>query len=303
MASHDESEPIELAVAIRRAWRRFWALSWWWKGSAAGGAVLVLMAAIIGVALARGDSDNTAVSGVFQAPTPTATSTPGVTPTLAQTPTPTPHPTPSVEPSPTPSPAATTSAAQEEEPPGVANPPVPSAETPTPAAPKPPPTPTPMPTPTPTPTPTPDPLGRIPPAYWIDARGDVVIYVYYPDLTCQEDFRVGQISCRSATRGWTLNCSSAGTRWSCSHSIDGSVSCLWDRNPPHDTSCIGAVWDGSCGNAYVQNIPTTTCRRTDTAGSESVVCSWSGLTATCEWQGHLTFRCVRATSSWSCSGL
>ena len=272
--------------AVAQWFRDAWNLPWRMKGPLLGAlSVLIVLFTASGLILATGGGSATEVSDVVQAPSPTHSPTAN----------PTPQPTPTATPQPSPSPTVTQSAA----------PPAPLPLSPVQQALplEPAPTPKPTPTPTPKPTPTPDPLGRIPPAYWIDARGDVVIYVYYPDLTCQEDFRVGQISCRSATRGWTLNCSSAGTRWSCSHSIDGSVSCLWDRNPPYDTSCIGAVWDGSCGNAYVQNIPTTTCRRTDAAGSESVVCSWSGLTATCEWQGHLTFRCVRATSSWSCSRL
>lgn len=281
-----------LIEKLRQLWESFWALPRLWKGSAAGGAILVLVALTVGVVLATDGGDNTAVGGVVQGPTPMAR-VPTATPT--RVPTPTPNPTP------TPVPTATISALGEQQPPSAGNPPPPEEAHTSPSTPTPRPNSTPRPTatPTPTPTPNPDPLSRIPSAYWIDARGDVVIYIYYPDIICQSDYLpVGEISCRSPGAGWNLNCLWT-TDWQCSHSHGGDVRCIWDRQPPHDTSCISQVWDGQCRSGYDVGAANTRCQRNDSVGTESLSCSWEGLTASCDWDG-LLFQCVRDTPTWSC---
>ena len=263
---------------LGQLWARFWALSWWWKGSVSGGAALLLLAVIVGLVLASGGRDNTAVSGVFQAPTATATTVPAVTPTPAQTPTPTTHQTPNNEPSPTSPPGPTTAAStlEEQQPPSVGNPP-PPAETPT--SPPPAPTPTPGPAPKPTPVPTPTPLPR--PSYWILCLGSCVFLT--PEVRCVSYDIVGISSfkkacaspwfpplcdlrfpatCEPAPPGWSVFCDGVQVpaQITCDHSLDGSFHCSGDSD--FGTSCFPL--QNVCSPP--EQMPTysiITCSRTD----------------------------------------
>ena len=119
---------------VRKAWPRFWALSWWWKGPTLGVSAFIVL--IVGIAVASGGGDNDGeggepgtggqpATGGESATTVTPTSIPSVIPTEILTPEPTPSPsptpdsTPSMEPTqpPAPAPAPTTPAAPEPTPP------------------------------------------------------------------------------------------------------------------------------------------------------------------------------------------
>ncbi len=91
---------------LRKAWERFWALSWWWKGGAFGVTGFILLA-IIASATGGGDDgpdDGTATP----TPTPTVSATETVTLSATNSPTTTASPTPSASPTaePTPPPTA-----------------------------------------------------------------------------------------------------------------------------------------------------------------------------------------------------
>ncbi len=80
-----------LVEKLRQLWERFWALSWWWKGPAVGTVWLLGLLAAVAVVVASGGDNDTGVSGVVEAPTPTTSFIP--TPTSTATPIP-PTPTP-----------------------------------------------------------------------------------------------------------------------------------------------------------------------------------------------------------------
>ena len=98
---------------VRKAWQRFWSLSWWWKGPTLGVTAFIVL--IVGIAVASGGGDKDTEGGE-PATTATPTSIPGVIPTDNSTPeptstaSPTPDSTPSTEPAQTPAatPAPTT---------------------------------------------------------------------------------------------------------------------------------------------------------------------------------------------------
>lgn len=274
---------------FRDAWGLPWKLKAPFLALSVGVTALIATASIL---IATGWNDNTAVSGVFQAPTPTATS--GVTPTPAQTPTPTPHPTSTVERSPTPSPAATTSVAQEEEPPGVANPPATSAETPTlPAAPAPTPTPKPIPTPTAIPH----------PSYWVFCGGQCwflapeieCLYSRY-EMVCASPQLVLYGPCSplpyrcAPESGWLVWCDTiARGVENCNHSLDGAFSC-WGSSLTGNTDCIGLA--NHC-TALVDSV--TTCSRYDL--DTYVTCRWG---FSCDSPTAGSFTCTRHDPTFSC---
>lgn len=226
-----------LVEKLRQLWERFWALPRLWKGSVSGGAIVVFVALIVGVVLATGGDDNTAVSGVVRGPTPTAQK---ATPT--RVPAPTPNPTPTVVPSPNPTltPTATISALGEQQPPSAGNPPPPTG-VPTPPPPAPSPTPKPVSTPMPIPTATPTLAPHS--TYWVLCAGRC--WFLAPEIQCAEYRYSGGFRKACASPGFPVGCSNflpsfctqksgwfvrcdvlyAPGRVDCDHSLDGSFSC------------------------------------------------------------------------------
>ncbi len=110
---------------VRKAWQRFWALSWWWKGPTLGVTAFIVLIVGIVVTSGGGDSDTEGREPTPTATTVTPTSIPSVIPTEIPTPelTPTPSPPPDSTPTPeltqppAPTPAPTTPPAPEPTPP------------------------------------------------------------------------------------------------------------------------------------------------------------------------------------------
>ena len=89
---------------FRKAWPRFWALSWWWKGPTLGVTAFIVLIVGIAVASGCGDSDMEGREPIPTATTVTPTSSPSVMPTEIPTPEPTPTPSPTPDSTPTPEP-------------------------------------------------------------------------------------------------------------------------------------------------------------------------------------------------------
>ena len=117
-AVEEQNQDPSLRHGLVSAWRRFWSISWWWKGPAVGTVWLLGLLAAVAVVVTSGGGDDTAVSGVVEAPTPTTSFV--AAPTSTRTPIP---PTPTPEP-PTPTPV----------PPPIPEQPIPTPESPSPTA-------------------------------------------------------------------------------------------------------------------------------------------------------------------------
>ena len=117
-AVEEQNQDPSLRHGLVTAWRRFWSLSWWWKGPAVGTVGLLGLLAAVAVVVASGGGNDTAVSGVVEAPTSTTS--------FAPTPTSTPTPIP---PTPTPEPATPTPVPQP-----IPEQPIPTPESPPPTA-------------------------------------------------------------------------------------------------------------------------------------------------------------------------
>ena len=101
---------------LRKAWERFWALSWWWKGGAFGVTGFILLA-IIASATGGGDEDSddgtaTPTPTVSATETATESTTASPSPTASQTASPSPSPSPTVVATPPPTAAPTQPPAQ-----------------------------------------------------------------------------------------------------------------------------------------------------------------------------------------------